>query len=229
MLAINFYYHSIMQFAAPASAQEETDAVKADEFKILDDNSTPLVVKGDGVEEGGETAKVISAQECNISKSPCKNDAAPVDNGGNGGEKCTAEIVSAQESVQAVSTKAPCENDIALIVEEDSKENGDDEESDDDSEGDDTDNEGDENPSISVQDPLDNKKEKNIEIYVGKLDKDTVEEDLVNAFQQFGELESTRIVRNSTTNKSKGFAFIRFASVDQAKRALSDLKDGVEV
>ncbi|KAI3735188.1 hypothetical protein L6452_14678 [Arctium lappa] len=216
--------------AEPTFAQEETDAVKLDVSKILNDNNTPLVVKGDGVEEGGEIAKGISAQESNISKSPCKNGAAlVVDDGGNRDGKCTAEIISNQESVQAVSTKAPCENNTALIVEDDSKENGDDEESDDDSEGDDTDNEGDENPSISVQDPLDNKKEKNIEIYVGKLDKDTVEEDLVNAFQQFGELESTRIVRNSTTNKSKGFAFIRFASVDQAKRALSDLKDGVEV
>ncbi|KAJ9553158.1 hypothetical protein OSB04_017203 [Centaurea solstitialis] len=212
--------------AAPTFAQEETDTVKVDELKIPDDNNT-LVVKGDGVEEGGEIAKVISAQESNIIKSPCKNDAVLVDDVGNGGEKCTAEIVSTEEFV---STQPPSENNIALIVEDDSKENGDDEESDDDSEGDDTDNESDENPSISVQDPLDDdKKEKNIEIYVGKLDKDTVEEDLVNAFQQYGELESTRIVRNSTTNKSKGFAFIRFASVDQAKRALSDLKDGVEV
>ncbi|XP_024963625.1 RNA-binding protein 28-like isoform X1 [Cynara cardunculus var. scolymus] len=213
-----------------AVAQEETGAVKVGEFKILNDNNTSLVVKGDGVEEGEKIAKLISSQESNISKSSCKNDAALVmDDGGNGDGKCTAEMFSTQESVQAVSTKAPCENNTALIVEDDSKGNGDDEESDDDSEGDDTDNEGDENPSISVQDPLDNKKEKNIEIYVGKLNKDTVEEDLVNAFQQFGELESTRIVRNSTTNKSKGFAFIRFASVDQAKRALSELKDGVEV
>lgn len=214
--------------AEPTFAQDETDAVKVDVSKILNDNT--LVVKGDGVEEGGEIAKVISAQESNISKSPCKNVAAlAVDDGGNGDGKCTAEIMSIEEAIQAVSRKAPCENNTALIVEDDSKENGDDEESDDDSEGDDTDNEGGENPSISVQDPLSNKKEKNIEIYVGKLDKDTVEEDLVNAFQQFGELESTRIVRNSTTNKSKGFAFIRFATVEQAKRALSDLKDGVEV
>ncbi|CAI9295734.1 unnamed protein product [Lactuca saligna] len=127
-----------------------------------------------------------------------------------------AKTISAQESN---ADKAPCNNAAALVVE--------DGESDDDSEGDDADNEGDEDPS---QDPVpDNKKDKDIEIYVGRLDKNTVEEDLVNVFQQFGELKSTRIVRNSTTKKSKGFAFIRFASPDQAKRALLELKDGVEV
>ncbi|XP_076889540.1 uncharacterized protein LOC143540330 [Bidens hawaiensis] len=103
---------------------------------------------------------------------------------------------------------------------------------DDDVSDDDEDNEGDEDqdPSLIVQDSsLDNKKEKGMEIYVGKLDKNAVEEDLVNVFQQFGELKSTRIVRKPNSNKSKGFGFVRFASVDQANRALSELKDGVEV
>ncbi|KAI3517594.1 hypothetical protein L1887_16809 [Cichorium endivia] len=128
-----------------------------------------------------------------------------------------AEVISAQESND---NQAPCINDAALVIKDDSKDN---EEGDDGSEGDDADNEDNDDPVP------DNKKDKDIEIYVGRLDKNTVEDDLVNVFQQFGELKSTRIVRNSTTNKSKGFAFIRFASPDQAKRALSELKDGVEV
>ncbi|KAI3817924.1 hypothetical protein L1987_11724 [Smallanthus sonchifolius] len=156
-------------------------------------------------------------QDSDISKSLCKG---------------TTEMVSMQESAQDVTTQTSCEKITALAVEDDSMEIMDDDESDDDSEGDDADNEGDEDqdPSLIVQDSSpDNKKEKGTEIYVGKLDKNAVEDDLVSVFQQFGELKSTRIVRKPNTNKSKGFGFVRFASVDQAKRALSELKDGVEV
>ncbi|XP_076942730.1 uncharacterized protein LOC143612694 [Bidens hawaiensis] len=121
-----------------------------------------------------------------------------------------------------------------VSIQDDSMVNLDDDVSDDDDdiEEDDEDNEGDEDqdPSLIVQDSSpDNKKEKGMEIYVGKLDKNAVEEDLVNVFQQFGELKSTRIVRKPNSNKSKGFGFVRFASADQANRALSELKDGVEV
>nr|GEU85618.1 nucleotide-binding, alpha-beta plait [Tanacetum cinerariifolium] len=40
---------------------------------------------------------------------------------------------------------------------------------------------------------------------------------------------STKKSKKSVTKKSKGFAFVHFASVDQAMRALSELNDGVEV
>lgn len=149
-------------------------------------------------------------QDSDISKSFCENDDSLVVN--NGDTNDITEMVSIQD---------------------DSMVNLDDDVSDDDDiEEDDEDNEGDEDqdPSLIVQDSsTDNKKEKGMEIYVGRLDKNTVEEDLVNVFQQFGELKSTRIVRKPNSNKSKGFGFVRFASVDQANRALSELKDGVEV
>ncbi|KAF5795239.1 putative RNA recognition motif domain, nucleotide-binding alpha-beta plait domain superfamily [Helianthus annuus] len=151
-------------------------------------------------------------KDSDIGKSLCKN---------NDDIKGTTDMTS----IQAVSTQT-------LAIEEDSMEDMYDDESDDENEGDDADNGGgeDQDPSIIGQDSSpDNKKEKGTELYVGKLDKNVVEEDLVNIFQQFGELKSTRIVRKPNNNKSKGFAFVRFASVDQAKRALSELKDGVEV
>lgn len=202
-----------------------------DDLKILDDNNNPLVGKANDDEKGEEIIEVIPAQESDINKSPCKNnDALVVEDAGNGDIKGTAEIVSMQTS---------CENETALTVEDDSMENVDDDDEeeeeesgdDDDIEGDGAENEGDEDqdPLLVEDSPPDNKNNKDIELYVGKLDKDTVEDDLVNVFQQFGELKSTRIVRNATTNKSKGFAFIQFASADQAKRVLSELKDGVEV
>lgn len=203
-LAISFSYH----IAEIVSAQQDTAAVQVDDFKILNDNNNPLVVEGNDDEENENIAEIISIQESNINESPCKNDDALVVEG-------TTEIVSFQE---------PCENNTTLTVKDDSKENEDDEQIDDDIQGDDANNEDGEEPF-----QLDNIKDKGIEIHVGKLDKDTVEDDLVQVFQQFGELKSIRIVRKQNTNKSKGFAFVQFATVDQAKRALSELKDGVEV
>lgn len=95
------------------------------------------------------------------------------------------------------------------------------------------DNEGsedDEDPSLFIDTSFtDIKRNKNLEIYIGRLDKGTVEDDLIEVFGKFGELKSARIVRHPTTKKSKGFAFIQFATTDHAKNALSELKDGVEV
>ncbi|OMO85867.1 hypothetical protein CCACVL1_09951 [Corchorus capsularis] len=73
------------------------------------------------------------------------------------------------------------------------------------------------------------KKEKQIELYVGGLHKDAVEQDLFEIFGKFGEVKIARIVRHPTTNRSLGFAFIQYATVEQARKVLSDLKDGIEV
>lgn len=90
--------------------------------------------------------------------------------------------------------------------------------------------EGDEAPSkILLDDLSDWKRQKQIEIYVGGLDKEVVEEDLIQVFGRFGELRAARILRHPTTNESKGFAFIQYATMEQTKNALSELKDGIEV
>ncbi|OVA18683.1 RNA recognition motif domain [Macleaya cordata] len=95
---------------------------------------------------------------------------------------------------------------------------------------DDEENEEDEDPSAYMHAPLsDRKKQKEFEIFVGGLDKGAVEEDLTKVFAEFGEIQSVRIVKHPTTQKSKGFAFIRYATVEQAKKALAELKDGTEV
>nr|GEY12301.1 nucleotide-binding, alpha-beta plait [Tanacetum cinerariifolium] len=210
--------------------------VQVDDTKIISDNNNSLLVEDhddEEVEEIAETddeevkeiAETVSAQESNVSKSPCKNkDAITVEDVGNGDIKDALETVAVNESEEAVTALISSENETPLAVEDESKENVDDDnEKNDDIVGDNVDSKGDEDASL-----IDNKINENIEIYVGKLDKATVEDDLVNVFQQFGELESTRIVRNHDTKKSKGFAFVRFASADQAMRALSELKDGVE-
>lgn len=67
------------------------------------------------------------------------------------------------------------------------------------------------------------------EIYIGRLHKEVVEEDLLAVFSKFGEIRGLKISRDPNTKKSKGFAFLRYASTVQAKNALSEAKDGIEV
>ncbi|EOY22952.1 RNA-binding (RRM/RBD/RNP motifs) family protein [Theobroma cacao] len=73
------------------------------------------------------------------------------------------------------------------------------------------------------------KKEKKLELHVGGLHKNAVEQDLFDVFGKFGEVQIARIVRHPITSKSQGFAFIQYATVEQAKKVLFDLKDGIEV
>lgn len=68
------------------------------------------------------------------------------------------------------------------------------------------------------------RKRKEFEIFVGGLDKDATEGDLRKAFTGIGEVTEVRLMMNPQTKKNKGFAFLRFATVEQAKRAVSELK-----
>eukprot|EP00262_Sarcandra_glabra_P010038 TRINITY_DN248_c0_g1_i1.p1 TRINITY_DN248_c0_g1~~TRINITY_DN248_c0_g1_i1.p1 ORF type:complete len:738 (-),score=151.75 TRINITY_DN248_c0_g1_i1:460-2673(-) len=68
------------------------------------------------------------------------------------------------------------------------------------------------------------RKRKGFEIFVGGLDRDATEEDLKKVFLKVGEVTEVRLMKNPVTQKNKGFAFIRFKTVDQAKRAVDELK-----
>lgn len=76
---------------------------------------------------------------------------------------------------------------------------------------------------------MEGKERKESEIFIGGLDKGVVEDDLVKVFKAFGEIQSVRIVKHPATRKSKGFAFLAFSSDDFATKALTELKDGIEV
>ncbi|XP_077244869.1 uncharacterized protein LOC143884905 [Tasmannia lanceolata] len=71
------------------------------------------------------------------------------------------------------------------------------------------------------------RKRKEFEVFVGGLDKDASEEDLKKVFSQVGDVVQVRLMMNPLTKKNKGFAFLRFASVEQAKRAVTELKNPV--
>uniref|UniRef100_A0A1J3EE31 Heterogeneous nuclear ribonucleoprotein Q n=1 Tax=Noccaea caerulescens TaxID=107243 RepID=A0A1J3EE31_NOCCA len=101
------------------------------------------------------------------------------------------------------------------------------------SEGDDehVDEEGKHGETVDVeeeehQDVLqERRKRKELEILVGSLDKGATEEDLKKVFGHVGEVTEIRIMKNPQTKKSKGYAFLRFATVEQAKRAVKELKN----
>ncbi|KAA8515821.1 hypothetical protein F0562_018568 [Nyssa sinensis] len=70
-------------------------------------------------------------------------------------------------------------------------------------------------------------KRKEFEVFVGGLDKDATEDDLRKVFSEVGEVTEVRLMMNPQTKKNKGFAFLRFATVEQAKRACAALKNPV--
>ena len=63
------------------------------------------------------------------------------------------------------------------------------------------------------------------EIFVGGLNRDATEEDVKKEFEKVGEVVEVRILKDFTTNKNKGFAFVKFATKEQSAKALSELKN----
>lgn len=68
---------------------------------------------------------------------------------------------------------------------------------------------------------------KELEVFVGGLDREASEEDVKKVFQYAGEVVDVRVHKDLSTNKNKGYAFVRFATKEQATRALSEMKNPV--
>ncbi|HEA68086.1 hypothetical protein LCGC14_1865870 [marine sediment metagenome] len=62
-------------------------------------------------------------------------------------------------------------------------------------------------------------------IYVGNLSNEVTEEDLKQAFETFGEVESVKIIKDKSTNRSKGFGFVEMPSKAEGQSAIDDLND----
>jgi RNA recognition motif-containing protein len=62
-------------------------------------------------------------------------------------------------------------------------------------------------------------------IYVGNLSFDAVESDLFDLFNGVGQVQNAEVVSNKYTHKSKGFAFVTMLTVDEARRAVTELHD----
>ena len=60
-------------------------------------------------------------------------------------------------------------------------------------------------------------------IYVGNLSYEVNEEDLQNAFSEFGEVESVKIIKDQYSGRSKGFGFVEMPDRNEANAAIEEL------
>ena len=60
-------------------------------------------------------------------------------------------------------------------------------------------------------------------VYVGNLNYDLSEDDLKQAFEEFGEVTSAKIISDRYSGRSKGFGFVEMTSDDEAKAAIEAL------
>ena len=62
-----------------------------------------------------------------------------------------------------------------------------------------------------------------INIYVGNLSYDTVEDELRELFSTYGAVESVKIISDQFTGRSRGFGFIEMASREEGMTAIGEL------
>ncbi len=62
-------------------------------------------------------------------------------------------------------------------------------------------------------------------IFVAKLNYDTQEHDLQDVFEQFGAVDSAKIIMDKFTGRSKGFGFVEMPNDDEAQAAINELND----
>ena len=60
-------------------------------------------------------------------------------------------------------------------------------------------------------------------IYVGNLPHQTTEDDLRQAFEAFGQVESVNIVKDKVSGESRGFGFVLMPSKDEAQKAIEEM------
>jgi len=63
-------------------------------------------------------------------------------------------------------------------------------------------------------------------IYVGNLSYNTTEAGLREAFEQYGRVDSARIIMDKYTNQSRGFGFVEMGNDAEARAAIDGLNGG---
>ena len=64
-------------------------------------------------------------------------------------------------------------------------------------------------------------------MYIGNLAYDVTEDDLKNAFSEFGEVASVKIIIDKFSGRSKGFGFVEMPSNSEADQAIKALNGKV--
>lgn len=60
-------------------------------------------------------------------------------------------------------------------------------------------------------------------IYVGNLVREVTEHDLKEAFKNYGEVISVKIIKDPYSGESKGFGFVEMPNNAQARKAMNEL------
>ena len=62
-------------------------------------------------------------------------------------------------------------------------------------------------------------------IFVAKLNFDTPESKLRTAFEEYGTVDSVKIIMDKMTGRSKGYGFVEMSNDDDALEAIKNLND----
>ena len=62
-------------------------------------------------------------------------------------------------------------------------------------------------------------------IYIGNLNYRVLEEDLKQVMEEYGVVDSVKIIIDRETGKSKGFAFVEMPNDAEGKRAIEELNE----
>ena len=60
-------------------------------------------------------------------------------------------------------------------------------------------------------------------IYAGNLSRDVTEDDLRQAFEAFGEVESVNVIKDKFSGESRGFGFVEMPGKAEAQAAIDGL------
>ncbi|MHC4623559.1 MAG: RNA recognition motif domain-containing protein [Planctomycetota bacterium] len=60
-------------------------------------------------------------------------------------------------------------------------------------------------------------------IYVGNLPHKATEDDLRQAFEEFGQVTEVRLIMDKFSGESKGFGFVEMPSKDEAEKAMEEM------
>ena len=64
-----------------------------------------------------------------------------------------------------------------------------------------------------------------VEIYVGNISYEMTEDQLRQAFEAYGKVNSARLITNRFNGKSKGFGFVQMPNREEADKAVAALND----
>ena len=65
----------------------------------------------------------------------------------------------------------------------------------------------------------------NMNIYIGNLPYSITEDELREAFSQFGQVDSANIIKDKFSGRSKGFGFVEMPNDGEAQSAIDSLND----